>query len=66
MERLRVVTLNIWNRQGPWRERLPLIRDGLAALAPDVVGLQEVLGAQRTPEQVLQDFEADYTAFTGQ
>lgn len=44
MERLRAVTLNIWNRQGPWAKRLPLIRDGLAALAPDVVGLQEVLG----------------------
>jgi len=43
MERLRAVTLNIWNRQGPWPERLPLIRDGLAALEPDVVGLQEVL-----------------------
>lgn len=51
MERLRVVTLNIWNRQGPWRERLPLIRDGLAALAPDVVGLQEVLGFPGMPSQ---------------
>jgi raffinose/stachyose/melibiose transport system substrate-binding protein len=29
-------------------------------------GLQEVLGAQRTPEQVLEDFEADYAEFTGQ
>ncbi len=29
-------------------------------------GLQEVLGGQRTPEQVLQDFEADYAEFTGQ
>lgn len=27
-------------------------------------GLQEVLGGQRTPEQVLADFEADYAAFT--
>jgi endonuclease/exonuclease/phosphatase family metal-dependent hydrolase len=44
MERLRAVTLNIWNRQGPWAERLPLLREGLAAVAPDVVGLQEVLG----------------------
>lgn len=44
MDVLRAVTLNIWNRQGPWERRLPLIRDGLAALAPDVVGLQEVLG----------------------
>src|SRR3954468_21442681 len=45
------VTLNIWNRQGPWLERLPLIRDGLAALDPDVVGLQEVLGFPGMPDQ---------------
>lgn len=43
METLRAVTMNIWNRQGPWAERLPLLRVGLAALAPDVVGLQEVM-----------------------
>lgn len=40
---LRVLTLNIWNRQGPWEARLDLIRRGLRELAPDVVGLQEVL-----------------------
>ncbi len=43
MDLLRVVTLNIWNRQGPWDERAKLIRKGLASLAPDLVGLQEVL-----------------------
>lgn len=43
MERLRVLTLNIWNRQGPWPERLALIRDGIAELEPDIIGLQEVL-----------------------
>ncbi len=43
MERLRVLTLNIWNRQGPWEERLPLIRDGIRELEPDLVGLQEVI-----------------------
>lgn len=42
-ERLRLLTLNIWNRQGPWERRLPLLRAGIAAHAPDVVGLQEVL-----------------------
>ena len=31
MDRLRVLTLNIWNRQGPWAERLALIRHGIAA-----------------------------------
>ena len=49
MDRLRVLTLNIWNRQGPWEERLPLIREGLRELTPDVVGLQEVLsGGERS------------------
>lgn len=43
MGKLRVLTLNIWNRQGPWEQRLPLIRAGIRALDPDLVGLQEVL-----------------------
>jgi endonuclease/exonuclease/phosphatase family metal-dependent hydrolase len=51
VERIRIVTLNIWNRQGPWAARLPLIRDGLAALAPDAIGLQEVLGFPGLPSQ---------------
>lgn len=40
---LDVLTLNIWNRQGPWDQRLALIREGVEALSPDVIGLQEVL-----------------------
>lgn len=40
---LRVATLNIWNRMGAWEARLASIRHHLAALAPDVIGLQEVL-----------------------
>lgn len=40
---LRVATLNLWNRGGPWEERLRAIRRHLAREAPDVVGLQEVL-----------------------
>jgi endonuclease/exonuclease/phosphatase family metal-dependent hydrolase len=40
---LRVATLNIWNRFGPWEQRLAAIRSGVAALAPDLLGLQEVL-----------------------
>ena len=43
MNRLRVLTLNIWNRCGPWEERLALIRAGIRDLAPDVVGLQEII-----------------------
>ncbi len=40
---LRVVSLNIWNKSGPWGARRALIQDELTALAPDLVGLQEVL-----------------------
>lgn len=47
----RVATFNIWNRQGPWPERLTLIRDGLRSLDFDAVGLQEVLGFTGMPSQ---------------
>lgn len=40
---LRVATLNIWNRSGPWPERLALIRSELGRLDVDILGLQEVL-----------------------
>ena len=44
---LRVLTINIWNRQGPWDERFALLRKGIEALRPDVVGMQEVLSDGR-------------------
>jgi endonuclease/exonuclease/phosphatase family metal-dependent hydrolase len=40
---LRVLTLNIWNDEGPWPERAARIREWLDRLDPDLVGLQEVL-----------------------
>ncbi len=40
---MRVVTLNIWNKSGPWQQRMALIRKQLQALDPDILGLQEVL-----------------------
>ena len=43
MQSFRALTLNIWNRLGPWEERLRGIRAGLSTLAPDVIGLQEVV-----------------------
>jgi endonuclease/exonuclease/phosphatase family metal-dependent hydrolase len=38
---MRVVTLNTWKNDGDYLRRLPLMRDGLAALGPDIVCLQE-------------------------
>jgi endonuclease/exonuclease/phosphatase family metal-dependent hydrolase len=43
---LRVLTLNIWNRQGPWEARVAAIRDGLARFDPHLVGMQEVLAPE--------------------
>ena len=40
---LTVLTLNIWNRQGPWDTRRELLRKGIAALNPDIIGMQEVI-----------------------
>lgn len=53
--RLRVLTLNIWNCQGPWQTRLRLIRRELRRLAPDIVGLQEVMHHDEEPIDQAQD-----------
>ncbi len=39
---LRCVTLNLWGGNGPVERRMPLVIEGLRALAPDLVALQEV------------------------
>jgi endonuclease/exonuclease/phosphatase family metal-dependent hydrolase len=43
MTRLRVATLNILNLADRWEERLPLLLADMAALRPDLLGLQEVV-----------------------
>jgi len=50
---IRVATLNIWNRLGPWDERLAAIRATLAAEAPDVLGMQEVVDFDGFPQASL-------------
>jgi len=40
---LKVATLNLWGRQGPWEERRVVLRRTLEALSPDALGLQEVI-----------------------
>ena len=43
MDRLHVATLNIRNIADRWSERLPLLLTDMAALQPDLLGLQEVV-----------------------
>lgn len=43
MDRLRVATLNIRALMDRWDERLPLLLADMAALQPDILGLQEVV-----------------------
>jgi endonuclease/exonuclease/phosphatase family metal-dependent hydrolase len=43
MEPIRVMSLNIWNNEGPWPQRVRLIREGIDKLDPDLIGFQEVL-----------------------
>lgn len=40
---LRVVTLNVWNLDGPWRQRRVELVAWLRALEPDIVCLQEII-----------------------
>ena len=40
---LSVLTLNIWNDDGPWKERAARIRVCIDELDPDLIGFQEVL-----------------------
>ena len=42
MARVKVATLNLFNRSGDWESRFPLVVDQMAALTPDVIGMQEV------------------------
>ncbi len=42
MTTVTVATLNLFNKVGRWGERCPLVVEQMAALAPDVIGLQEV------------------------
>ncbi len=42
MPQVKVATLNLFNRMGEWDGRFPLVIGQLEALAPDVIGFQEV------------------------
>ena len=62
MDRLHVATLNILNLADRWHERLPLILADMAALQPDLLGLQEVVFVMQQDRLIGAAGEAHYAA----
>ncbi len=42
---MKILTLNTWQENGPWRERWEIIFSGLQQMKPDIAGFQEVFNA---------------------
>jgi endonuclease/exonuclease/phosphatase family metal-dependent hydrolase len=66
MRTFRAATLNIWSRFGSWEDRLVAIREGLRALSPDVIGLQEVLRFEGLDQAALVSEGLGYHVAWGQ
>ena len=62
---LHVATLNILNLADRWPERLPLILADMAALQPDVLGLQEVVYVMQQDRVIGAAGEGRYAALRG-
>lgn len=65
MDRLHVATLNILNLADRWPERLPLILADMAALQPDLLGLQEVVYPMHQDRLIGAAGEGSYGAIRG-
>ncbi len=65
MDRLHVATLNILNLADRWPERLPLILADMAALQPDLLGLQEVVYPMQQDRLIGAAGEGYYGALRG-
>jgi nocturnin len=65
MDRLHVATLNILNLADRWPERLPLILADMAALQPDLLGLQEVVYVMQQDRLIGAAGEGHYAAIRG-
>jgi endonuclease/exonuclease/phosphatase family metal-dependent hydrolase len=61
VERVHVATLNIRNLADRWHERLPLLLADMAALQPDVMGLQECVYPMQQDRLIAAAGEARYT-----
>jgi endonuclease/exonuclease/phosphatase family metal-dependent hydrolase len=62
---LHVATLNILNLADRWPERLPLILADMAALQPDLLGLQEVVFVMQQDRIIGAAGDGQYTAVRG-
>ena len=62
---LHVATFNILNLADRWPERLPLILADMAALQPDLLGLQEVVFVMQQDRIIGAAGEGQYTAVRG-
>lgn len=65
MDQLHVATLNIRNLADRWFERLPLLLADMAALQPDVMGLQEVVYPMQQDRLIGAAGEGRYSALRG-
>ncbi len=65
MDRLHVATLNIRNLADRWDERLPLLLADMAALQPDVIGLNEVVYPLQQDRLLGAAGEGRYEAYRG-
>ncbi len=65
MDPLHVATLNIRNLADRWHERLPLILSDMAALQPDLLGLQEVVYVMQQDRLIGAAGEGHYGAIRG-
>jgi endonuclease/exonuclease/phosphatase family metal-dependent hydrolase len=65
LDRLLVATLNILNLADRWEERLPLLLADMAALQPDVIGLQEVVYPMQQDRLLGAAGEARYETVRG-
>jgi endonuclease/exonuclease/phosphatase family metal-dependent hydrolase len=60
---LKVLTLNLWNDQGPYEQRRERVREWIAKLDPDVIGFQEVLrgdGMDTAADMVPDTFHVEF------
>ena len=65
MDRLLIATLNILNLADRWAERLPLLLADMAALQPDLIGLQEVVYPMQQDRLLGAAGEGRYEAVRG-